>query len=337
LLAAAIWAKEYIEKNPESQIAIVVPDMASNGDMIHDALQDILAPETLYPSQAEAPMPFNLSLGRSLEKYPFVATAIDLLDLIVSSHEIEQSQFSFLLRSPYWSAGLSESCQRASIEAGLRTIQAPRASLIEFVGVVEPLSKKMGDSAKYLLLHLRAMKEAAGAMTKKALPSVWSTRFVEILAKVGWHHERPLSSHEFQTKRALQGELERLATLDPILGEIRAVDALARLKDLCGERVFQPKTEGSPRIQVLGLLEASGLQFDAIRVTGMIDTAWPPSANPNPLLPAEAQRRALSPNSCAAVQLEFANNLQERLIQSAGEVLFHGRELKVVSNLGEVL
>lgn len=335
ILAAAIWAKDFIEQKPEASIAIVVPDLASKGDMIHDALQDILAPASMYPSQSETPMPFNLSLGRPLENYPLVGTAIDLLELVVSSRAFEQSKLGSLLRSPYWSASLSELAQRAVVDSGLRSVAAPKASLSEFLRAMTYLTREMGESVGKMRAHLSAMKQVSAELSGKALPSTWGQVFVDALSKMGWHDERPLSSHEYQAKMAFMGEVRRLSNLDRILGEVSAADSLAKLRDMCRERVFQPKTEGNPPVQVLGILEASGLNFDAVWVTGMTDTAWPPPASPNPLLSAEAQRRVQSPHSCATVQLNFARNLQNRLNQSTREIVFswpsgeNGAELRM--------
>jgi probable DNA repair protein len=86
--------------------------------------------------------------------------------------------------------------------------------------------------------------------------------------------------------------------------------------------VFQPETEGTPALEVMGPLEAAGAEFDALWVLGMNDDVWPPAARPNPLLPAETQRRARSANASAEVQLEFAAVVQRRLLRSAPAVVF---------------
>ena len=117
-------------------------------------------------------------------------------------------------------------------------------------------------------------------------------------------------------------ELTKLGQLDPFLGQIDGSQALSQLARLCRDRIFQPQTEGQPPIQVLGLLEASGLVFDAVWVMGMVDSAWPPPARPNPLLSAQAQRRVDSPNASAAVQLTFAQSVHKDLMRSASEIVF---------------
>lgn len=334
ILAAAHWARETLEQAPEARIAIVVPDLAARGDMIHDALQDVLSPETLHPAGSEGSMPFNLSLGRPLEKYPLVGIAIDMLEIVAARHEVEQRQMGRLLRSPYWSTGLSEQPLRAGVEAGMRSMLAPGDSLAKFIRTAEYLTRDAAASDKQFLRHLHALKQAAADFAGRKPPTLWCAIFLKTLDAAGWLHERALSSHEFQTRAVLREEMARLGSLDSILGDINASTALGHLRDMCGERVFQPKTEGDPPIQVLGMLEASGLHFDAVRVTGMTDTAWPPPARPNPLLSGEAQRKAGSPNACAAVQLEFAKSLQAGLSGSAGRIIYTRPETENGAALG---
>ncbi len=322
MLAAASWARQTLEQQPDARIAIVVPDLGSRGNLIHDALQDQLAPETLYPALSEAPMPFNLSLGRSLDQYPLVAVAIDLLEIMTASREVAQAQLGRLLRSPYWSGGVAGLASKAVVEAGLRAQMPPAATPGKLFRTASYLARDFADSDKLFLLHLQALKQAAANFSGKQLPSEWRRIFLENLTHAGWLHERALSSHEFQTRTVFLEEMARFGRLDALLGEISASTALGHLRDMCGERVFQPKTEGDPPIQVLGMLEASGLHFDAVWVTGMIDTAWPPPASPNPLLSSEAQRQAGSPNACAAVQLEFARSVQASLNGSARQIIY---------------
>ena len=62
----------------------------------------------------------------------------------------------------------------------------------------------------------------------------------------------------------------------------------------CG--AFAPTRSSSPRspdapIQVLGVLESAGLEFDALWVSGLTDDVWPMHARPNPFIPPALQRR----------------------------------------------
>ncbi len=177
-----------------------------------------------------------------------------------------------------------------------------------------------------LLSHLSALESTRREWKKKALPSQWSTRIRQLLRTAGWPGERALSSHEFQARQAFFDELDKLAGLDGIVdgiqGAISARDAHHRLTQLCNAHVFQAETVNQPNVQVVGMLEAGGMHFDALWVMGMTDDVWPPMPRPNPLLPAEIQRRVGSPNASARVQLAFAASIHQRLLQCAPEITF---------------
>ena len=321
-LAAALWARDHLAQNPEARLGIVVPDMAANRDRIQDTLDDILAPHCIRSSLSESPRPFNISLGRALNHYPLVSTAMDLLNVLANPHVIEQRALRQIFRSPFWSAVTEEADSRAVLEAQLRESVAPKASLTRFIKFITQQLEKTSRTAPALCSHLQAMQAAATGMKKQRLPSAWSSHFTSTLENVGWLFGSKLSSHAFQTQHAFAEVLHKLSGLDFLLGEIDAVSALNQLGLLCSERVFQPKTIGNPPLQVLGLLEASGLQFDALWVMGLVDNIWPPAARPNPLLSASAQRSAGCPNASASVQLSFAVNIHDQLCASAPDITF---------------
>jgi len=321
-LAAALWARDHLAANPNARLGIVIPDLAQCRELIQDTLDDILAPWAIRPAGAEGTRPYNISLGRVLSRYPLVATALELLRLVTSGKPVEQSDFSLLLRNPFWSAGSREADDRARIEAALRDGVAPKARLPRFLSFIRFYAERHELAVPQLLADLEALISAADHLPRRQQPSSWVKHFLTLLDQVGWLRERKLSSHEFQTRQALGEEVRKLAALDALLGEVNAATALKHLNQLCGEQVFQAKTQGSPAIQVLGLLETTGLQFDALWVMGMTDGTWPPPAKPNPLLPADLQRDQRTPNASAAVQLAFAATVLKRLRRSADQVVF---------------
>lgn len=321
-LAAALWARDHLAARPDARLGIVVPDLAARRELIEDTLDEVLAPWALRPAGAEDARPYNVSLGRPLARHPLVATALELLRCAIVPRPVEQAAFSRLLRAPHWSAAEDEADARARIEAALRDGVAPKARLARYLNFAAFYAERHGLAVPRLLADLGALVGAADHLPRRQAPSRWSRHFLELLERTGWPGTRSLSSHEFQTRAAFHEELRKLAGLDALLGEVNAAAALGHLNQLCAERVFQPKTRGTPAIQVLGLLETTGLQFDALWIMGMSDGAWPPPARPNPLLPAELQRERRTPNASAAVQLEFAATVLRRLRRSCDELVF---------------
>ena len=73
-------------------------------------------------------------------------------------------------------------------------------------------------------------------------------------------------------------------------------EALARLRRLAAQTLFQPEAPDAP-VQILGVLESAGMSFDHLWVMGLSDEAWPIHPRPNPFLPLEAQRQARVPEA----------------------------------------
>lgn len=318
-LSVAQWAQQQLAANPRSRIGIVVPDLATYQNPLTDALEDVLDPTLVLARHADQPRPFNVSLGQPLATLPVVRAALTLLRVLSQRHAVEQTSISELLHSPYWSAN-SDADARARLDAALREGVAPKAPLKRYAGYAHYLFEKQSLSVPTTLGYLHALSSTSqGLSNQSRLPSAWRRAIQAMLGQCGWLADGSLGSTEFQTREAFAKELAKLAQLDQITGKITFSRTVSLLAQLCSERLFQPKTRGTPPIQILGVLEAAGLSFDAIWMMGLTDTTWPPAAKPNPLLPAEAQRAAGSPNACAAVQLDFARRIQQRLLESAPE------------------
>lgn len=313
--AAAAWAREHLSRNPETALAIVVPDLAARRGAIRRALLDSLAPGMLL-SPGTQPAPFNFSLGEPLAN---VALVKDALELLAATHRVTFVSAARLARSPYLGVP-EERAQRLRMEAllregsasltlgGLRSV-ATRAHCPRFAGTINA--------------YLLSLKNEP----RSALPSAWARRFGEALDAAGWCRARPLDSAEFQAREAWNALLSSLAELDAVLGEISRGDALSWLARAAHETLFQPRTAAAP-VQVLGLLEATGMRFDAVWVMGLDDETLPASPRPNPFLPVELQRAKQLPNASAQREGLFAKQVFEGLRQSGSEVVFShpGRE-----------
>lgn len=316
--AAAAWAAERLAASPQVKLGIVVPQLAAVRAPLATALDDALHPEALAPQNAEMPRRYNFSLGTALAGQPIAAAALRLLAIAAQPRRIAAADFGALLCGPYWSASESEGDGRARLDALLRERMPPELNLPGVLRVARR-ARDRGLRIGRGVGHLEALLKIDSAARR---PSQWAMALIELLDAAGWPGERGLSSHEWQAKEALLDTLAGLDALDAVTGKIGLAEAVRLAARQCRERVFQPETEGTPAIEVLGPLEAAGAEFDALWVLGMNDDVWPPAPRPNPLLPAEAQRRARSTHASAEVELEFAQAVQKRLLRSASEAVF---------------
>jgi exodeoxyribonuclease-5 len=317
--AAAAWAGRMLRQAPAARLGIVVPELAAVREQLADFLDEALQPDALAAARAGAPRRYEFSLGTALAREPLVKTALELLAVATSRGRVEQARLGELLRGPCWSA-VAEADARHRLEARMRAKLAPEITLGRLLRFVRREQEKDDGLALPLLQrHLEAMH--GWSVPPRLLPSRWAQRFDEFLAAAGWPGDRPLSGREWQARRAFAEALEGLGELDAVLGKLGAGETGMRLRRVCGERIFQAEAGAAPAVHVLGVLEAAAEPLDGLWVMGMNEQAWPPPPRPNPLLPAELQRRAGMPNASAEVQLDFARRVQRRLLHGAPQVV----------------
>ena len=322
-LAIASWAQRLLATNPQARLGIVAPDLETYQQPLQDALEDMLTPEHIFACNAHQPRPFNISLGQALSSTPIVQCALTLLQLIGTRLDIDQSRIASLLHSPYWSCpgNINESDARARLDAAFRSSVSLKAPLNRYNNFAAWYLDEHQLLAPGLRQHLHALAQASKDTQNSRLPSEWRRILEALLAKTGWLAEGKLNSIEFQTCQAFTAALDELSRIDQIAGKLTFKSTIKLLNQLCKDRLFQPKTKGNPPIQILGVLESTGIDFDALWFAGLTETNWPPAARPNPLLSVTAQRQQQAPNSCANVQLDFAQRIQRRLLRSAPEII----------------
>lgn len=306
--AAAAWARAALESG-QTRIGVVVPDLAVQRAGLVRQFDEALLPAALFPG-AELVRPYNVSLGEPLASRPVIHVALLILEFGTGTLPI--ARLGTLLRSPFLTGATHEAGARAQLDALLR--QAGE----EIVSITTLLRR-----APSLSLHaqLRAWRDAIPARSQQLAPSAWSEQFANLLKLAGWPGDAPLDSNNHQAIVAWRELLARYAAQDLVSTRLNYAEALATLRRMASERVFQPQTPAAP-VQVLGLLEASGLDFDSLWVMGLDDESWPPSPRPNPFLPLDLQRARGIPHASAERELEFARRLTERLAASAGNVVF---------------
>src|SRR3546814_10219079 len=96
----------------------------------------------------------------------------------------------------------------------------------------------------------------------------WNEAFTNFLDAAGWPGPRAIDSEEFQAMTRWREVLVDFSRLERVLGRIPLSAAVSALRELADRTVFQPQS-GDARVQVMGQLEAQGLSFDALWVTGI--------------------------------------------------------------------
>src|SRR3546814_371645 len=108
--------------------------------------------------------------------------------------------------------------------------------------------------------------------------------------------------------------------LERVLGRIPLSAAVSALRELADRTVFQPQS-GDARVQVMGQLEAQGLSFDALWVTGIDDERFPAASRPHPFIPHPLQRARALPHASAERELAYAKTQLDGWRRRSGSVV----------------
>lgn len=314
LRQCAGWVRRLLEQSRE-RIGIVVFDMNSYQRPLQRIFREELTPAALLPD-ADNEKAFNLSLGTPLAQEPMILAAFELLAL---GRSVALDRLGFLLRSPFVWGHSAEEISRALLDRELRALRMKELPLRQVLQFAEQGFKKgVGQSdifARQLAIVLESLEDR-----ELCLPGAWAIHFAELLDRCQWSRDRTLSSREYQVYVAWKELLAGLGGLDGVSNPMPRSEALALLRRQAGEMVFQP--EGSMgRVQVLGPLEAGGMQFDALWLVGAHDEVLPAAARPNPFLPPALQRRLNMPHADPSRELEYGRILARRLLGAAPEVV----------------
>src|SRR3990170_7041668 len=303
VVRAARWIRAVYR--PGKRIAVIVPDLEQYRKAIIREFTAELSPGEVLPEAEDKPV-FNISLGAPLSEEPLVGSALDILS--IGDGKEKASLLIQALSSPFLPG--VDSFSFSKLDLKLRNENKTEASLFESRAFLQ------GEGALRLGEWLAWLK-AAG---KKQPPSAWAKAFTDLLGRVGWLKGMKLSSGEYQTLGAWNKALEGFACLDDVLGKVSRGEAVSRLASIVRETIHQVETPDAD-IQVLGLLEATGLWFDHIRVLGCHEYALPSEPSPNPFIPLNIQAAKGVPHSTGERELEFARAVTRRLLSSAPSVL----------------
>ena len=311
---AARWTRHRlaaaIDADVPVRIGIVVPDLASQ----RGALRRIFAQTLGTPG--DVAQPFNISLGEPLAEHPLVNAAFLVLEL--AGREIAFDRASLLIRSPFIASAETEMVRRASLDAALRRRAEPELTLDRLIAL---LRLQASAQVPVLAKSLEALSEFRKARLFGAQsPAEWGRAFSEALAVMGFPGERALDSAEYQTLKKWHDVLAQFARLERVTAKMGYGEAVARLRRMAADTAFQPESPDVP-VQILGVLESAGCEFDHLWVMGLSVDAWPLAARPNPFLPLPLQREARIPESSADASLELDRRITQGWLGAAGEVV----------------
>ena len=306
---AAAWARSRLEAagREPCAIAVVVPDLGGRRAEVERAFERLL------------PGLHNISLGEPLAAQPLVDAALALLE--ISTGPVAYERASRLLRSPFIAGAEPEMLARARADAALRRVAPATISLARLRALLPQALERRGGTSSPRLTALLDTLIAAGPLQGRAPPHEWARRFTALLDAAGFPGDRSLDSVEYQALARWRETVAELATLGSVAASWSAGEARSRLQRLCAEAIFQPASGEAP-VQVLGILESAGLEFDHLWVSGLTEEAWPLPARPHAFIPPALQRQAGIPQALPETSLAVDRALTRRWKRAADEVVF---------------
>ncbi len=307
---AADYAKKYQQKG--DCVGIVVEQLASHLEEVHQAFSHVFQAEESKPWIALSKPKYNVSAGFALSDQPLVKTGLLLLKL--KANRISLEELHFLKNTPFIDWG----GDRQSIQFFLQQLclNARKNYSIDFL-----LKSIEANDQPEKLKVLKKRLQQVEKMNNKMLPITQHIeQWRQNLSLWGWAELTNLNEFEVQAKNTLLSLIEDCGLLSDLYDKISSTEAIDFLNQSSQQLAFQIASDRT-NVHILGILEASGLQFDHLIVIGFNTGNWPQKNKINPFLPLDLQRDKNMPGSSAEREYEYARNLSNSLLNSAKHII----------------
>ncbi len=311
--ACARWVRSIFQ--PGKRIGIVVPELEKYRALLKRELAAELVPKIIF-NLDEQDLPFNISLAPPLSQEPMIKLALNLLNVKTSA--VPVNIFLSVIQSPFFGFAFPPTIDISNLERRLRKKRMLAVPL-------EPSTYNSVPQVNQLVAELKSWTRNDNKLT----PEKWAKESSEFLKTVGWPGKSATAadgddknfvlSKRHQAFEAWKDCLNQLSSLNQILGRISRHEALNHLTHITRRHLFQSKTP-EHSIQIIGLLESSGMKFDHLWVMGCQSETLPAHPEPNPFIPYEIRNEHSIPRSNPQRELKFAEQSVHRLLMAAPDV-----------------
>ncbi|MBT9329928.1 PD-(D/E)XK nuclease family protein [Paracidobacterium acidisoli] len=319
--ACAQWTRDLLQTAGRTpRIGIIVTSIDAVRGEMERIFRHMLMPQSEDILADPAAMPFEFSLGRPLAQTPVIRAASLLLHW--AAGPLREEEISWLMLSGFV-AEETALLSLARFDAELRNspLPSPELSLERYARML-PLAKY--PALAPVRTRLNELVQAAAAnqlQSQERAPATWTELAQHLLRTAGWPGPRPADSVQFQALKRWEHLLDEVALLDYDGTRMRCDAFLRLLGRQAEETIFAPESRNAP-VQIMGPLEASGQQFDAVWFLGADESSWPMRGRPHPLLPLAVQRQYGMPHAAPETDPELAQIITRRLLASAAQIVF---------------
>jgi ATP-dependent helicase/nuclease subunit B len=323
LETAAGWAINRLQQNSGARIGIIIPQLDRLRTRVETIFRRCFDPMSIMPDAGDVQQAYNISLGVPLTQCPLVVDAF--LILRFASGELTSDDLSRLLRSPFILGGADKKELKARLDAYLRSRVGERIisldTLIRRCREFSRYAEGDDNACNILLAALEDFRRRLDHIPPMQSPQQWTDEFHALLNTLGWGRYDHMRSDEYQQLERFNQAMTSLQMLGQVQPTLELHDAIGRLHTIAQETLFHLQGGSNAPVQIVGILEAAGLEFDHLWVIGLSDDRWPAPASPNPLLPISIQRKFDLPHSSSQRELAYSKVITQRLLASAKEVV----------------
>ncbi|MBL6708864.1 MAG: PD-(D/E)XK nuclease family protein [Pseudomonadales bacterium] len=291
LMAASKWCRNVLQATPSAHIGVVVPNLDAQYDRVLRQFSAALSPE----SGSSAPI-FDVSGGNSLVNQPVWRHARILLDWL--RQPADQTALAPMLNSPFLSLPWCSDLKSNWPEQTRRHLQ-----ITTFARAAEA----------------QALLSLAAALPSRARLDRWIKHLRELLTSAKWPMTNALGSFQYQATEQIQEILATLAlqTDETLLTYEEALNII----DWSLDKTFAPQRLAS-NIQILGLLESTGLTFTHLWVCGMSAEQFPGKAKLSSFISRGIALAHGLPRSSQTQELAFAERMLDGWLQRSAQICF---------------
>ncbi|HYE25894.1 MAG TPA: hypothetical protein VEG32_11925, partial [Clostridia bacterium] len=239
LTTAAAWARGVLSENPEANIGVVIPDLASLRSAAEHVFSLTLHPAVVVADSGERA--FEISVGLSLADWPLTRTALQALRF--SADGLPFTELRELLLSPYLAGAVFEASARAQLVRELAAIASEHVTRRDLQSLLSHKKLRAID-CPMLRAQLERFRRACDRTADKAPFSAWTRLATESLEALGWpgirDGIRSLDSTEYQVFNRWNDLLSEITSMDVIHGEVRFADAVGEILRVAAGAVFAP-------------------------------------------------------------------------------------------------
>ena len=279
LAAAARWSKRVQNEVPDSRIGVVIPSLVQDYAMVQRQFA-----VTLNPLSGSAIPKFDMSGGTGLSSQPVWLHASMLLDWCDQS--ADPNTIAKLADSPFLEL------------PWCKTLNANWPNFLR--RNIAPQDLKRLDSAQEASRLIALLEQ----LPKRANIRTWISHIRELLKSANWPRLSNINSIQYQAAHSIFTQLDNLANLQN-QKQVSFRQALDFITFNLEQKPFAPQRQASP-IQVLGLLETTGLSFSHLWICGMSASNFPSTSQLNPFIPRSVAEEFGLPRCNQDEELAFA-------------------------------